>query len=59
MIQGREVDFLVGKYAIEIDGHDQEGKKNHILADVGYIPIHYNNSDITENLNIKYLKNGY
>lgn len=56
IIGGREVDFIVGKYAIEIDGHLQEGKKNEQLHEAGYIPIHYENSEITENLNINYLK---
>ena len=46
IIQGREVDFVIGKYAIEIDGHKQDTDKNEILAVLGYIPIHLHNSEI-------------
>ena len=45
-IQGREVDFLVGKYAIDIDCHAQDGKKNEILVNNGYIPIHFSNREV-------------
>lgn len=41
-IQGREIDFLVGRYAIEIDGHMQDVDKNKMLAEAGYAPIHFN-----------------
>jgi len=49
-IQGREIDFLVGKYAIEIDGHEQDVSKNYMLIEQGYHPIHYTNKDILTNL---------
>ena len=55
-INGREVDFLCGKYAIDIDGHEQDGEKNKMLVEAGYIPLHYHNSEITKTLNINYLK---
>ena len=45
-IGGREVDFLIGKYAIDIDGHGQDTDKNERLATIGYIPIHINNNEI-------------
>jgi len=45
-IQGREVDFLIGKYAIDIDGHDQDGEKNVHLVNAGYVPIHFSNREI-------------
>jgi len=47
IIQGREIDFVVGSYAIEIDGHEQDTGKNEILANLGYIPIHLHNTEIT------------
>jgi len=28
MIQGRDIDFLIGKYAIEIDSHRQDVENN-------------------------------
>ena len=55
IIGGREVDFLVDRYAIDIDGHEQDGDKNSMLVREGYTPIHYNNSEI-RGLNINYLK---
>jgi very-short-patch-repair endonuclease len=45
-IGGREVDFIIGKYAIEIDGHEQDGLKNEMLAKEGYVPIHLSNKNI-------------
>ena len=49
-ILGREVDFLIGKYAIEIDGHRQDVPKNLMLAENGYIPIHIGNEDVGQHL---------
>jgi very-short-patch-repair endonuclease len=46
-IGGREVDFLIGKYAIDIDGHGQDSEKNVYLHENGYIPIHYENMEIS------------
>jgi len=54
-VDGREVDFLVGKYAIDINGHVQDPVKNEMLVTNGWIPVHYNNSEINKNLNINYL----
>jgi very-short-patch-repair endonuclease len=45
-IDGREVDFLIGKYAIDIDGHEQNTDKNEFLAKRNYIPVHYSNKEI-------------
>ena len=52
-IGGREVDFLVGRYAIDIDGHEQFIGKNEMLVKLGYTPIHFNNREITNKLDIK------
>ncbi len=51
-INNREVDFLVGKYAIDIDGHEQDGNKNAMLANEDYIPIHISNQEVKV-INIK------
>lgn len=49
LIHGREVDFLLwDRVVIEIDGHPQDGLKNHFLADLGYLPIHLNNNECTK-----------
>ena len=45
-IGGKEVDFLIGKYAIEIDSHPQNVSKNHMLLESGYNPIHFNSWEI-------------
>lgn len=51
-IGGREVDFLIGKYAIEINGHPQDTQKNEMLARAGFIPIHISNNNVlTFNIN--------
>lgn len=42
-VQGKEIDFVIGKYAIEIDGHEQSVKRNSWLFGLGYIPLHYSN----------------
>ena len=46
IVKGREVDFIIGKYAVDIDGHDQDGLKNVHLVGAGYIPIHFSNEEI-------------
>lgn len=48
LIEGHEVDFLIfDKVVLEINGHDQVGERNHLLADLGFTPIHLRNSDVT------------
>lgn len=55
-IEGREIDFLIGKYAIEIDGHKQDVKKNQMLIEKGYNPIHFNSWEIPNQNLIEWLK---
>jgi len=51
IIKGREVDFLInGKYAVDIDCHEQDGQKNQMLSEVGYIPIHFSNQEVNHKL---------
>ena len=65
IVNGREIDFLIGNYAIEIDGHEQNGNRNHLLAEQGFIPIHisndelYNNRESVKKLITKFNFNGY
>jgi hypothetical protein len=49
-ICGHEVDFLIGRYAIEIDGHSQVVLKNEQLVEAGYVPIHIKNWGINSGL---------
>ena len=51
-INKQEVDFLIGKYAVEINGHKQNTDKNEMLAKAGYIPIHFHNTEINSKLNV-------
>jgi very-short-patch-repair endonuclease len=50
IIGGREVDFVIGHYAIEIDGHQQDSKKNVMLLNNKYWPVHLNNCHINDKL---------
>ena len=45
-VRGRELDFIIGRYAVDIDGHDQDPGKNEMLVREGYIPIHFHNNEI-------------
>jgi len=46
LVDRREIDFLCGKYAIEINGHPQKIDKNSSLLESNYIPININNEDL-------------
>ena len=50
IVGGREVDFIIGNYAIEIDGHRQDSLKNIMLVNNGYIPVHFNSWHINDSL---------
>ena len=54
-INEREVDFIVGKYTIDIDGHLQDGAKNKMLVESGYIPLHISNNTV-ETTSLDFLK---
>lgn len=45
-INGREVDFIIKQYAIDIDGHEQDGDKNVMLVKSGYTPLHIDNKSV-------------
>jgi|GEM_PF-1608979 len=47
-VLGREIDFLIGKIAIEIDGHDQDRAKNKLLLEAGYSLVHLSNREVLE-----------
>jgi len=46
-VNGREVDFVIGRFAIEIDGHPQQVSKNVEILKKGLTPVHLHNSQIT------------
>lgn len=58
-IKGREIDFLIGKYAIEIDSHVQDQTKNKMLAESGYNPIHLSSRTVPNPHLIEWLKEIY
>lgn len=45
-VEGREVDFIIGKLAIEINGHPERLEKNKILLESGYIPVNIPNAEV-------------
>ena len=49
IIGGMEVDFLIGNYVIEINGHDQSHERNNKFIRLGYVPIHFHNQEIKNN----------
>lgn len=56
LINGKEVDFVINKICIEIDGHQQNTDKNVMLANLGYIPIHLHNSEVNRDSIINLIK---
>lgn len=58
LIQGYEVDFLIGRYVLEINGHEQNVEKNNLMVKLGYTPIHLHNSEISRE-NIKQIIKDY
>lgn len=58
LIKGHEVDFLIfDKICLEIDGHDQDTYKNELLAKSGYVPLHFNNNEVSRESIINLIKN--
>ena len=51
-INNKEIDFLIGKYAVEISGHQQDTDKNEMLAKAGFIPLHFHNTEVNNKLNV-------
>lgn len=45
-IRNREIDFIIGKYAIEIDSHKQDPGKNVMLIEEGFHPLHFHNWEV-------------
>lgn len=46
IIHGYEVDFLIGRNVVEIDGHIQNTAKNKVLMESGYNVYHFQNKDV-------------
>jgi very-short-patch-repair endonuclease len=55
LVGGREVDFLIGKWAVEIDGHEQDRSKNKLLLESGYSLLHLRNAEIRAGTFTKFL----
>lgn len=56
-VEGREVDFIIKNYAIDIDGHTQDVSKNRMLVSKGYSPVHLSNNSIFSPQLVEWLKN--
>ncbi len=52
IIKGFEIDFLIGKNIIEIDGHIQNTNKNKVLMEAGYNVYHLSNKEISDKTKI-------
>lgn len=50
-----EVDFLVDRCAIEINGHPQNIEKNNYLAQNEFIPLNFSNAQV-RNIQLKNIK---
>lgn len=56
IIEGREVDFVIGRVIVEVDGrwHRQkrakERLKNELLSGLGYIPLHFTAKEINQDI---------
>lgn len=48
VIDGREVDFIVGRYAVEVNGHAQDPRRNAWLFSLGLTPLHVPNALIRD-----------
>lgn len=51
LVDGMECDFLINQYVLEINGHEQDGLRNHKLVSLGYVPIHFSNEEIINDRN--------
>ena|SRR3990167_10914840 len=55
IIEGREVDFVLGRVIVEVDGvsHQRrrvsEKSKNEMLVRLGYIPLHFSAKEVRIN----------
>lgn len=49
IVDGKEIDFIIKGYAIEIDGHKQSQEKNQWLFEQGFVPVHYTNHALLKN----------
>lgn len=56
-IGGLEVDFIIGNYVLEIDGHLQKAERNHKIVELGFIPLHLSNEVTKDPLYLKEIIN--
>lgn len=49
------MDFILGKVALDIDGHEQDVEKNNMLARLGYTPLHLSNKETKDKKKIRKL----
>jgi very-short-patch-repair endonuclease len=54
VIAGKEVDFVIGRVIVEVDGRIHRRKvakdisKNEMLVGLGYIPLHFSAKELTD-----------
>jgi len=45
VVNGQGVGFMIGKYAIDINGNKQSEKRNFLLLNAGYVPIYFSEEE--------------
>ena len=56
VIAGKEVDFVIGRVIVEVDGRIHRRKvakdisKNEMLVGLGYIPLHFSAKEINQDI---------
>lgn len=52
---GMELDFVIGKYVLDIDGHPQDANRNHRIMGLGLTPLHLSNEATKDSNYLKQL----
>lgn len=48
LVNGREIDFIFGDVALEVNGHEQNAERNQRIVEAGYRPIHISNDELSK-----------
>ncbi len=48
LVNGREIDFVFHDVALEVNGHEQDARRNQEIAAAGLRPIHISNDEISK-----------
>lgn len=59
LVNGREIDFVFGDIALEINGHEQDAERNQEIVVSGLRPIHVANKEISKHYITQLIKEIY